>query len=222
MNKISKTFLCSIFVFSIFVFSSTVKADDCVAPSTMSCTYMEDTDLIDAWVDVSYLVDGSTTLSLDSVVFSGNCDATAIGVGVKVIDPTHDTGTADTNPCANGSMKITAADIPTFCTVNTTSNADGVCDIGNTDECTAGTIGDLCAANAECDTFSASSIDCTKHIEDIDVSACDAEIGVKAESSNLHDPSNVNDTNDCNGKSCKKDGDDKGHDRGRVLCTEEI
>jgi hypothetical protein len=219
MLKISTTFLCLFFVLSIFVFNSSISADDCIAPTTMSCTYADNgDDTLDATVMVNYAVDGATALDLSSVVFSGNCDATAIGVGVEGVDPTHDTGAADTNPCAEGDMKITAEDIATFCTVNTQSNSDGVCDPDGT--CTAGdTSITACTIDSDCDTFSAISIDCTKLIEDIDVSACDIEIGVIAESSNLHDPGNENDTNDCNGRNYKKDGDDKGHDRGKVLCT---
>ncbi len=120
-------------------------------------------------------------------------------------------------------MKIAAADIPTYCTVNTVSNGDGMCDaVGDVDGvCTAGdTTIMACDVISDCDTFSAISIDCTKLIEDIDVTACDMEIGVIAESSNLHDPTNENDSNECNGRRCKKGGDNKGHDRGKVLCAE--
>ena len=226
MLKISTTFLCLFFVVSIFVFNSSVSADDCVAPVTMSCTYGDNgDDTIDATVLVNYAVDGATALDLSSVVFSGNCDATAIGVGVEAIDPTHDTESADTNPCGEGDMKIAAADIPTYCTVNTTSNGDGVSDaVGDADGiCMSGDLTiTVCAADADCDTLSAISIDCTKLIEDIDVSACDMEIGVIAESSNLHDPTNENDSNECNGRRCKKGGDNKGHDRGKVLCLEDV
>nr|NIP39684.1 hypothetical protein [Candidatus Dadabacteria bacterium]NIS10125.1 hypothetical protein [Candidatus Dadabacteria bacterium]NIV40844.1 hypothetical protein [Candidatus Dadabacteria bacterium]NIX16530.1 hypothetical protein [Candidatus Dadabacteria bacterium]NIY23051.1 hypothetical protein [Candidatus Dadabacteria bacterium] len=153
----------------------------------------------------------------------GICTAGDTSITACAANADCDTFSVDTNPCGEGDMKIKAADFATFCTVNTTSNADGVCvHDGDPDgTCTAGdTSITMCMADSDCDTFSASSIDCTKLIEDIDVSACDMEIGVIAESSNLHDPSNESDTNDCNGKKCKKDGDDKGHDRGKVLCTE--
>lgn len=226
MLKISTTFHCLFFVLSMFVINVTVHADDCVAPVAMSCTYGDNgDDTIDATVLVNYAVDGATALDLSSVVFSGNCDATAIGVGVEAIDPTHDTESADTNPCGEGDMKIAAADIPTYCTVNTVSNGDGMCDaVGDVDGvCTAGdTTIMACDVISDCDTFSAISIDCTKLIEDIDVTACDMEIGVIAESSNLHDPTNENDSNECNGRRCKKGGDNKGHDRGKVLCAEEV
>lgn len=226
MYKISNLIVCSLFVFALSLFTQIVSADDCIAPVTMSCTYVEaDENIIDATVVVNYAVDGATTLDLASVVFSGNCDATAIGVGVEAIDPTHDTEVEDTNPCADGDMKIRGTDMAADCTVNTTANGDGVCDPNGTGdddpdgECTAGdTTIMACMVDADCDTFSASSIDCTKTIEDIDLSACDMEIAVIAESSNLHDRT-VEDSKDCNGRNCKKDDDFKGHDRGTVLCT---
>lgn len=308
MYKIFTTFLCSIFACLIFISVNSVKADDCVAPVSMSCSYEEtgDTTIV-ATVTVSYLVDGSTASDLSSVVFSDNCDATAVGVGVEVVDPTHDTNADDTNPCAEGDMKITVDDYDDFCTLATsatcsagnigaicsadtdcdTSDAsgdgvcgDGICDATSTTAtCSAGLVGIACSADVDCDdiggdgvcgdsscvamlcvggindtqacasdvdcpdtlsstceggsddtlkictvnddcadTQTAASIECIKTIDEIDISACDEEIATIAESSNLHDRQ-VEDSKDCNGRRCKNDDDDKGHDRGTVLCT---